>query len=298
MTPKPADGPMEQLKYQTWVLKVSIHCEGCKKKVKKVLHGIDGVYMTDVDSRQHKVTVTGNVDAETLIKKLARSGKHAELWPEKPEKKDNESGKSKTDGKQKDHQEVGGGGDDGNNDNNNPPEKPETVTKSGGDQLSRDRESEEAGGETPAAAADGGGGGGNGSSGGKKKKKNKKKAQNGNSNNVDGNSGDNPGGAPPSDAGSSSSASSEPMPPKPIEHSPPIHQYVYPYPPTYYAPPPAYGVNYNTTYSGASESYYAPSVHGHVFFSQPEWYQPPTPPSEPMNKMDHRDDYDGGCSIM
>ncbi|KAK1264962.1 hypothetical protein QJS04_geneDACA017029 [Acorus gramineus] len=31
----------EPLKYQTWVLKVPIHCEGCKRKVKKVLHSID-----------------------------------------------------------------------------------------------------------------------------------------------------------------------------------------------------------------------------------------------------------------
>lgn len=28
---------------QTLALKVSIHCEGCKKKVKKVLHSIEGI---------------------------------------------------------------------------------------------------------------------------------------------------------------------------------------------------------------------------------------------------------------
>ncbi|KAJ0977705.1 hypothetical protein J5N97_013179 [Dioscorea zingiberensis] len=72
----------EPLKYQTWVLRVSIHCEGCRKKVKRVLQNINGVYEILIDSRQHKVTVTGNVDAETLIKKLAKSHKHAELWPE------------------------------------------------------------------------------------------------------------------------------------------------------------------------------------------------------------------------
>ncbi|KAK1264790.1 hypothetical protein QJS04_geneDACA017830 [Acorus gramineus] len=33
--------PSEPLKYQTWVLKVPIHCKGCKRKVKKVLHSID-----------------------------------------------------------------------------------------------------------------------------------------------------------------------------------------------------------------------------------------------------------------
>ncbi|KAA8548924.1 hypothetical protein F0562_000608 [Nyssa sinensis] len=75
--------PSEPLKYQTWVLKVSIHCEGCKRKVKKVLQSIEGVYTTTIDSQLQKVTVTGNIAAETLIKKLVRTGKHAEMWPEK-----------------------------------------------------------------------------------------------------------------------------------------------------------------------------------------------------------------------
>lgn len=70
----------EILKAKTWVLKVHIHCEGCKKKVKKVLQSVEGVYTTVVDSAQQKVTVTGNVDSDILIKKLLKSGKHAELW--------------------------------------------------------------------------------------------------------------------------------------------------------------------------------------------------------------------------
>ncbi|CAA6654268.1 unnamed protein product [Spirodela intermedia] len=76
-----AGGP-DQLKYQTWVLKVSIHCEGCKRKVKKALQSIEGVYTTAVDAPQQKVIVTGNVDAEVLVKKLLRAGKHAEIWPQ------------------------------------------------------------------------------------------------------------------------------------------------------------------------------------------------------------------------
>ncbi|KAF5739870.1 Copper-transporting ATPase 1 [Tripterygium wilfordii] len=83
------------LKYKTWVLKVSIHCEGCKRKVKKILTNIDGVYTTNIDLRQQKVTVTGNVEAETLIKKLVKAGKHAELWPEKAVQKEKKQGKGK-----------------------------------------------------------------------------------------------------------------------------------------------------------------------------------------------------------
>ncbi|KAF8405952.1 hypothetical protein HHK36_008030 [Tetracentron sinense] len=53
---------------EKWVLKVSIHCEGSKRNVKKVVQSIDGVilYTTLIDSHKHKVTVTRNVHAETL----------------------------------------------------------------------------------------------------------------------------------------------------------------------------------------------------------------------------------------
>ncbi|KAK1316781.1 hypothetical protein QJS10_CPA05g00452 [Acorus calamus] len=102
----------EPLKYQTWVFKVPIHCEGCKRKVKKILHSIDGVYTTAIDSQLQKVTVTGNVDADTLMKKLNKSGKHAELWPEPPKKNpDNNNNKKKDKKPSKDAaaDEKGGG---------------------------------------------------------------------------------------------------------------------------------------------------------------------------------------------
>ncbi|XP_016742666.2 heavy metal-associated isoprenylated plant protein 36 isoform X2 [Gossypium hirsutum] len=84
------------LKYKTSVLKVFIHCEGCKKKVKRVLQVIDGVYETTIDSTQHKVTVTGSVDEELLIKKLSKSGKYVEPWPEKAERKTKSLGNQRT----------------------------------------------------------------------------------------------------------------------------------------------------------------------------------------------------------
>lgn len=46
-----------------------------------------GVYTTVVDSQLHKVTVTGNVEVDVLIKKLVKTGKRVEIWPpEKPTK--------------------------------------------------------------------------------------------------------------------------------------------------------------------------------------------------------------------
>ncbi|KAF6982644.1 hypothetical protein CFC21_001010 [Triticum aestivum] len=77
-----AEEGAQPLMYQTVALKVSIHCEGCKKKVKKVLHAIEGVYKTDIDTQQHKVVIVGNVSVDALVKKLIKTGKHAEPWPE------------------------------------------------------------------------------------------------------------------------------------------------------------------------------------------------------------------------
>ncbi|EMS63327.1 hypothetical protein TRIUR3_33633 [Triticum urartu] len=42
------------LKIQTCVLKVNIHCDGCQKKVKKILSKIDGVYQSTIDPEEGK----------------------------------------------------------------------------------------------------------------------------------------------------------------------------------------------------------------------------------------------------
>ncbi|XP_056165155.1 heavy metal-associated isoprenylated plant protein 35-like [Syzygium oleosum] len=74
------------LNFKTSVLRVSIHCEGCKRKVEKVLNKIPGVYKTEIDQKQQMVTVIGDIDAETLINRLRKQGKNAEPWPQKPQK--------------------------------------------------------------------------------------------------------------------------------------------------------------------------------------------------------------------
>ncbi|XP_044467140.1 heavy metal-associated isoprenylated plant protein 36-like [Mangifera indica] len=62
-------------------LRVSVNCcDGCKRKVKKALQGVEGVLKTEIDPVQPKVTALGNVDAKILIKKLLKAGKQAELW--------------------------------------------------------------------------------------------------------------------------------------------------------------------------------------------------------------------------
>ncbi|KAI3451814.1 hypothetical protein Pfo_008479 [Paulownia fortunei] len=72
------------VKIKICVLKVYIYCQGCMQKVKKLLRKIQGVYEVKIDAEEHKVTVSGNVDSTSLIKKLVKSGKHAELWSPSP----------------------------------------------------------------------------------------------------------------------------------------------------------------------------------------------------------------------
>ncbi|CAN7094382.1 unnamed protein product [Brassica rapa subsp. narinosa] len=90
------DEDFKLLKMQTYSLRVSIHCEGCNKKVKKLLQRIEGVYHVKVEAEHHKVTVSGSVDSATLINKLLKAGKHAELWSPNPTTNPNQPQKPKT----------------------------------------------------------------------------------------------------------------------------------------------------------------------------------------------------------
>ncbi|KAM7495884.1 hypothetical protein LguiA_020298 [Lonicera macranthoides] len=298
MAKTPADdlSSEQPLTYQTHALKVYIHCEGCKKKVKKVLHSIDGVYKTNIDSQQQKVTVTGNVDANTLIKKLLRSGKCVELWPESTGGNDKNPGKSKNKKKQKNPK-------DGGNNEEQIKSEAETNEKSAQDsgnakqsQIGMPEKSDLDGNQTPVEGGDSeesaapAAGGGDGS--GKKKKK-KKKGQNGGtmSNGESGNSANAPAatGTPPTGA----------VDPQvwPINLGP-LPQQVYQYPVL-----PAYGLSYNTVYPTTSSSYYAPPAYAYDH-SHPVTYAPPSPyyaidTFTHHDYNDHRDDdEETGCSIM
>ncbi|KAM7469743.1 hypothetical protein LguiA_007926 [Lonicera macranthoides] len=102
MATKGAEEPSESLKHKTWFLKVPIKCscEGCKKKVRRILFKVEGVYSVDVDTKQQKVTVVGDVNADVLIKRLAKHGKEAKLWPQNTEPTEKKSGKAKNKDKQ------------------------------------------------------------------------------------------------------------------------------------------------------------------------------------------------------
>ncbi|KAB2605172.1 nuA4 complex subunit EAF3-like protein [Pyrus ussuriensis x Pyrus communis] len=305
---KPAEEAPGTLKYQTWVLKVSIHCEGCKRKVKKVLQNIDGVYTTDIDSQQHKVTVTGNVEAETLLKKLQKSGKHAELWPEV--KKSKKSGKSKNSSNNSEKQSA-----DHKHEQDGDHDQPDKTNggddaDDGGESDAEDGEGNEGGGESGASPTVGGSGGNTASTGAKKKKKKKKKkGQSGNSANGGGapaNPGEhNFGDAPPPAGSIGPYMAGGPDMAQPIASmnlGPPVqHAYLGPYPTMYYQPP-TYGLSYNTAYpTSTSTSYYAPDPMHTATYSHPSLFSFALP-SDFINDDDEDtfvDDEEGvGCYIM
>ncbi|KAM7500445.1 hypothetical protein LguiA_024859 [Lonicera macranthoides] len=76
-----------------------------------------GLYQRLIQS--NKKLVTGNVATETLIKKLVRNSKHAELWPENPAGKDEKSGKAKNGDKGKDSDNNENSSDDEESPNDN-----------------------------------------------------------------------------------------------------------------------------------------------------------------------------------
>ncbi|CAM8893190.1 unnamed protein product [Rhodiola kirilowii] len=288
------------LTYKTWVLKVSIHCEGCNKKVKKVLQSIDGVYTTTVDSQQHKVHVTGNVEAETLIRKLLKAGKHATLWPEEPKKNNTEKPQKKGDlddgsgepGGEKTSEETNIKTDEvtanaKSSENNTEGEK--TTEALGSDESSSvDKKSQSS---EPVAAKNEGG---NNAS-----KKKKKKGKNSNSDKKEG--GEKSSDSSPSDPADVVAAppTKAPQTPPPVDLSPP-NQHTYPsYVPMHYSPM-AYTMSYNTAYSMPNASHYAPPApaSGGYVLLHPRSYAPQMLSDKACIQNEDSNDYGAGCSIM
>ncbi|KAI3735026.1 hypothetical protein L6452_14512 [Arctium lappa] len=61
-------------------LKVGLHCEDCIKMILKAIKKIEDIETYDVDTRLNKVTVTGNVTNQQVIKALQKIGKQASYW--------------------------------------------------------------------------------------------------------------------------------------------------------------------------------------------------------------------------
>lgn len=61
-------------------LKVGLHCEECIKKILKAIKKIEDIETYNVDTHLNKVTVTGKVTREEVIKALQKIGKTASNW--------------------------------------------------------------------------------------------------------------------------------------------------------------------------------------------------------------------------
>ncbi|KAI3800946.1 hypothetical protein L1987_29046 [Smallanthus sonchifolius] len=292
---------------QTWILRVYIHCEGCKKKVFKVLQSIDGVYKTVIDAKQHKVTVTGSVNGEILVQKLLKSGKHAEILPESftaTASADNASGNSKKKKKKQSNKQNDGvaKADDAELVNDEIDESKGATTD--GDDVGNVQEIAD-----PAVAGSGEGNenGGGGGGGKKKKKKNKKNKGEKNDDNAPakGDIAGLPTDNPPEDTGVTAEDVVASM--KELNLGRPVPQMMHPTPydlPPYhnYYPTPAYGVSYSTSFPSAESSYYTPPVYGYAKSHPSVFYPLPPPPSNyGGSAFDDHDDEGGegrGCTIM
>jgi len=69
---------------QTVVLKVRMDCEGCEKKVKKSVASMKGVESVEVNRKEQKLTVTGYVEVNKVLRRVKRTGKRTEIWPYVP----------------------------------------------------------------------------------------------------------------------------------------------------------------------------------------------------------------------
>ncbi|TKY47634.1 Heavy metal-associated isoprenylated plant protein 26 [Spatholobus suberectus] len=69
---------------QTVELRVMMDCDGCELKVKKALSSLNGVKSVEINRKQQKVTVTGYVEPNKVLKKAKSTGKKAEIWPYVP----------------------------------------------------------------------------------------------------------------------------------------------------------------------------------------------------------------------
>ncbi|KAI3976625.1 hypothetical protein MKX01_008483 [Papaver californicum] len=66
---------------QTVEIKVKMDCDGCERRVKNSVSSMKGVRSVDVNRKQSKVTVSGYVEPNKVLKRVQSTGKKAEFWP-------------------------------------------------------------------------------------------------------------------------------------------------------------------------------------------------------------------------
>jgi copper chaperone len=59
---------------------VAMTCGGCVGAVKKAIAKLDGVDSYDIDLKEQKVTITGNVKPDDVLDRISRTGKATTFW--------------------------------------------------------------------------------------------------------------------------------------------------------------------------------------------------------------------------
>ncbi|XP_047329735.1 heavy metal-associated isoprenylated plant protein 45 [Impatiens glandulifera] len=63
-------------------LKVDLDCDGCIKKILKAIKKMEDIETYDLNTQLNKITVTGNVTSEEVIRVLRKIRKPATNWGE------------------------------------------------------------------------------------------------------------------------------------------------------------------------------------------------------------------------
>eukprot|EP00246_Nothoceros_aenigmaticus_P000137 TRINITY_DN1018_c0_g4_i1.p1 TRINITY_DN1018_c0_g4~~TRINITY_DN1018_c0_g4_i1.p1 ORF type:complete len:188 (-),score=69.78 TRINITY_DN1018_c0_g4_i1:271-834(-) len=101
---KPKDPPPPK----TVELKVVVCCEGCDKKVRRVVTNLAGVDAIKYEWPKRKITITSEtVKAEDVLKRCNKGKTRVQMWPEekKPEEKKEEKKDEKKDEKKEEKKE-------------------------------------------------------------------------------------------------------------------------------------------------------------------------------------------------
>ncbi|XP_038692550.1 heavy metal-associated isoprenylated plant protein 20-like [Tripterygium wilfordii] len=69
---------------QTVEIKVKMDCDGCERRVRHAVSSIKGAKSVEVNRKQSRVTVSGYVEPNKVLKKVRSTGKRAEFWPYVP----------------------------------------------------------------------------------------------------------------------------------------------------------------------------------------------------------------------
>ncbi|XP_030542336.1 heavy metal-associated isoprenylated plant protein 7-like [Rhodamnia argentea] len=107
--PKPEEKKEEPPQVITVVLSVHMHCEACAQTIKKRILRMKGVESAEPDLKSSQVTVKGVFEPPKLVEYVhKRTGRHAAIVKQEPEKKEEEKAK---DAKEEKKAGDGGGGD-------------------------------------------------------------------------------------------------------------------------------------------------------------------------------------------